>query len=246
MRAAGNQPSLKWYAIIHQSGLVFCIFLILVSCAALPKIEPFRSPLPEGGEIRCIRPYVTEKWQLVHSVKAVLPNDLRQSMIGTIIVSPEQNSVHCVLLSIEGLVILDAVYDQEVTVNRAVPPFDKPAMIEGLIDDVRLLFLKPSGMLTEFGFSEDFSTICRYRSEDERTVDVIVHPDGSWEIKQYDSSARMERSVRGFFVEKNQTEGVSGKMVPQRLELTAHGFVGYKLSLDLIEAVPLFSQGFSE
>ncbi|MFH2064258.1 MAG: hypothetical protein ABIK15_03535 [Pseudomonadota bacterium] len=246
MKASGNQPSLKRYAAIHQSSLLFCILLILVSCASLPKIEPFRLPLPAGEEIRCRQPYLTGKWQLVHSVKAVLPNGLRQSMIGTIIVSPERNTVHCVLLSIEGLVLVDAVYDQEVIVNRAVPPFDEPEVVAGLIDDVRLLFLKPSGMPTEIGFSEKRSTICRYRSGEGRTVDVIAHPDGNWEIRQYGSSDRMERSVRGFFVEKNRTDGGSGEIVPERLELTAHGFVGYKLSLDLIEAIPLSSQGFPE
>jgi len=32
--------------------------------------------------------------------------------------------------------------------------------------------------------------------------------------------------------------------VPERLELTAHGFLGYKLSLDLIESVRLTARNY--
>ena len=245
MKSSGNQTAFKWVPITGKIGLLITTFLILVSCAALPSIQPFRLPLREGHQTICGHPFVTQKWQLVHSVKAVLPNGLPQSMIGTVIVSPEQNTVHCVLLSIEGLVLLDVVYDQQVIVNRAVPPFDESEMAAGLIRDVQLLLLKPAGILFEFGTMEDQSTICRYRNEEGNTIDVIVHPDRNWEIKQYGSSDRLERSARGLLAEEQKTAD-SGEMIPQRLELTAHGFVGYKLSLDLLEAIPLSSQGLSE
>jgi hypothetical protein len=245
MKFLGNQGQLQYDRAIGKWGLLLSVLLISASCSSLPEIQPFRSPLPEGSENRCEQPFVKNKWQFVHSIRVVLPDGQRQSMIGTIIVAPERNTVHCILMSIEGLVLLDAVYDQKVTVNRAVPPFDEPEMVQGLIGDVRLLFLKPEGVPTASGVVGDRSAICRYKNGDGSTVDVIVQLDGNWQIDQYSSFDFIQRSVQGIFAEDHQT-GNLGELIPERLELVAHGFMGYKLSMNLIEAIPLFSQGLSE
>ncbi|MBA4368783.1 MAG: hypothetical protein C0403_14245 [Desulfobacterium sp.] len=245
MKPLGNPEFLRYYQAIGKYGLLLSVFLISTSCSSLPEIQPFRPPLPKGSETRCEQPFVKNKWQFVHSIRAVLPNGQRQSMIGTIIVTPERNMVHCILMSIEGLVLLDIVYDQKVIVNRAVPPFDEPEMNQGLIWDVRLMFLKPEGVRTASGVVGEWSTICRYTNEDGSTVDVIVQPNGNWQIDQYSSFDFLQRSVQGFFVEDHHT-GVLGEVIPERLELIAPGFMGYKLSMNLIEAIPLFSQGLSE
>lgn len=240
--AAANQPSHRRFPAAATCGLFICFLMLLMSCAKLPKIQPAASSLPEGYAGLCDRPFVSDRWQFVHSVKAVLPNGLHQTMIGTTIVSPRENRIQCILLSIEGIVLLDVVSDWQVTVNRAVPPFDDPEMAQGMVRDVRLLFLKPAGMLIESGTAEDQAVICRYRDENENTIDVVVRPEGDWEIRSYDPSNRRDRLVQSFFSE-NQKNDSSGMSVPERLELTAYGFVGYKLTLDLIEAVPLFGQG---
>ncbi len=245
MKLLGNPGFLRYYQAIGRYGLVLSVFLIAASCSSLPEIQPFRPPLPKGSENRCEQPFVKNKWQFVHSIRAVLPDGQRQSMIGTIIVAPDRNTVHCILMSIEGLVLLDAVYDQKVIVNRAVPPFDEPGMVQGLIGDVRLMFLKPEGVRTASGVLGDRATICRYTNEDGITVDVIVQLDGNWRIDQYSPFDFLQRSVQGFFAEDHQT-GALGEVIPERLELIAPGFMGYKLSMKLIEAVPLFSQGLSE
>ncbi len=245
MKPIGIPGILRYDPAIGKYALLISVFLIVASCSSLPEIQPFRPPLPKGSENRCEQPFVKNKWQFVHSIRAVLPNGQRQSMIGTIIVAPERNRVHCILMSIEGLVLLDAVYDQKVIVNRAVPPFDEPGMVQGLIWDVRLMFLKPEGVSTGSGVVEERSAICRYKNGDGSTVDVIVQLDGNWRIDQYSSFDFIQRSVQGFFAEDHQT-GVLGEFIPERLELVAHGFMGYKLSMNLIEAIPLFSQGLSE
>lgn len=245
MKPIGNPGFLRYDPAIGKYGLLLSVFLIVASCSSLPEIQPFRPSLPKGSENRCEQPFVKNKWQFVHSIRAVLPDGQRQAMIGTIIVTPERNMVHCILMSIEGLVILDIVYDQKVIVNRAVPPFDEPEMNQGLIGDVRLLFLKPEGVPTASGVVGDRSAICRYKNGDGSTVDVIVQLDGNWQIDQYSSFDFIQRSVQGIFTEDHQT-GVLGEFIPERLELVAHGFMGYKLSMNLIEAIPLFSQGLSE
>jgi hypothetical protein len=199
----------------------------------------------EGDEIPCERPFLKNKWQLVHSIKAVLPDGQRQSMIGTIILTPATGTVHCILMSIEGIVLLDILYGQKVIVNRAIPPFDQPDIYKGLINDVRLLFLKPDGIRTTVGSVGGRSTICRYKKKDGMTIDVITHPSGNWEIKQYNWFDQLQRSVRADFLTHDEI-WKSGETIPKRLELTASGFLGYKLSLDLIEAVPLMPQEVSE
>jgi len=245
MKLLGNPGRLQYDRAIGKWGRLLSVLLISASCSSLPEIQPFRSPLPEGSENRCEQPFVKNKWQFVHSIRAVLPDGQRQSMIGTIIVAPERNTVHCILMSIEGLVLLDAVYDQKVTVNRAVPPFDEPGMVQGLIGDVRLMFLRPEGVRTASGVVGERSAICRYTDKDGSTVDVIVQPNGNWRIDQYSSFDFLQRSVQGVFAEDHQTD-VLGEVIPERLELIAPGFMGYKLSMKLIEAVPLFSKGLSE
>ena len=240
--AAENQPSFQRFPAAVACGLLICSLLLLVSCAELPKIRTAAAPLPGGYADLCDRPFVKDRWQFVHSVKAVLPDGSYQSMIGTTIVSPREDRIQCVLLSIEGIVLLDAVSDQKVTVNRAVPPFDDPEMIQGMIRDVRLLFLKPAGRLAELGIGDSQAAVCRYRDENDNTVDVVIRPEGDWEIRTYTPSNRKERLVRSFFPENHTVDGAIIS-VPERLELTAHGLVGYKLTLDLIEAVPLFAQG---
>ena len=240
--AVDSHRSFRGFPANATCGLLICILLLLISCAELPEIRPVASPLPKGYIDVCNRPFVSGRWQFVHSVKAVLPNGLHQSMIGTTIVSPQENRIQCILLSIEGIVLLDVVSDRQVTVNRAVPPFDDSEMVQGMIRDVRLLFLKPAGMLAESGTGEDQNAVCRYRDENANTIDVIIRPEGDWEIRTYTPSNRKDRLVQAFFPE-NQTVDGSGAAIPKRLELTAYGFVGYKLTLDLIEAVPLFAQG---
>jgi len=230
---------------IGNGCILFCLGLILVSCAALPKIQSSRSSLSDGDDIRCELPFVKNRWQFVHSIKAVLPNGQRQSMIGTIIVTPETQTIQGVLMSIEGIVLLDVLYDQTLIVNRAIPPFDQPEIYQGLIDDIRLLFLKPDGNRIACGQAGEGAAICRYRKQDGMTVDVTVGLDGKWKIDQYSRNDRLERTVRADFF-RNPDLGKSGEGIPARLELTAHGFLGYKLSLDLIEAVPLTPQGLSE
>lgn len=245
MKLLRNPGQLQYDCAFGKWGLLLSVLLISASCSSLPEIQSIRLPVPEGSENRCEQPFVKNKWQFVHSIRAVLPDGQRQSMIGTIIVTPERNAVHCVLMSIEGLVLLDAVYDQKVIVNRAVPPFDEPGMIHGLIGDVRMLFLRPEGVHLAAGSFGDRSVVCRYADRDGGTVDVIVKPDANWQIDHYSQFDFLQRSAHGYD-DKDHPAGELKEAIPERLELVAYGLMGYKLTMNLIEAIPLFSQGLSE
>jgi len=109
-------------------SLIIIIFIVLgISCARLPKINPPPGPsldpaldpsdpsFDKSGALKieseCALPFVKNKWQLVHSIKATLPDGKRETLIGTIIVSPDEKTIHSVLTTIEGIVLIEAFYD---------------------------------------------------------------------------------------------------------------------------------------
>lgn len=231
------------FFLMWKLSILFMILGISTSCARLPDIYPQDSSPASKVKLKCDQPFLRNKWQIVHSIKAVLPNDQREIMIGTIILNPEKEIIHCVITSIEGIVLLETVYNKNVIINRAVPPFDSADIAAGLMNDIRLIFLKPEGALIESGLTDSGSNICRYEKDDGMTVDVIVFPEGGWEINQYDSCFGLNRTVKAEFMTKHEPMEMKDN-VPERLKLTAHGFMGYKLSLDLIESVRLTARDY--
>ena len=126
---------------------VLCAATLLsgVSCGTPHRLEPLSSIIIPGSESRCAAPFVTENWQFIHSVEAALAGGGAVSVIGVTNVYPEGRVAHCVIMTVEGFVLFDAVYDQEVRVERGIPPFDSKAFAEGLMRDIALVFFKPSG-----------------------------------------------------------------------------------------------------
>jgi hypothetical protein len=140
-------------------------------------------------------------------------------------------------MTIEGLVVFDARYDQELVIHRAVAPFDQEGFAAGLISDIQLIFFMPQGPLVETGNDPNGASVCRYQNPDGRIVDLVIHGDRSWQIRQYSQQLRLTRTVTAFFSQENPAEEQAA--MPDRLELTAHGVAGYNLIMDLVEAVPL-------
>jgi len=64
------------------------------------------------------------------------------------------------------------------------------------------------------------------------TVDVVVHEDNGWEIRQYDRDDSLIRSLK---TDPDSRPAEKGP-IPSRLKLTASGPAEYALTLDLIEA----------
>jgi hypothetical protein len=218
-----------------------CILLsvgcILISCSALPTLQPLdRAARTELPQI-CQRLFPRGKWQFVHSIEAVMPGGQRGLVMGVTVVSSRDDSAHCVLLTIEGLVVFDARYDKQLVVNRAVAPFDKEGFAAGLISDIRLIFFLPQGPLVETGNDPNGASVCRYQNPDGRTVDIVIDTDHTWRISQYNPQQRLSRTVDAFFT-KPESDG-NGPGFPDRLELRAHDAAGYTLIMDLVEAVPL-------
>jgi hypothetical protein len=225
---------------MRSLSLLFCIGCILVSCSTLPSLHPpdraARMELPS----LCHRLFPDGKWQFVHSIEAVMPGGQRSLIMGVTVISSRDKSTHCVLMTIEGLVVFDARHHQQLVINRAVAPFDHERFAAGLISDIQLIFFKPEGSLVETGNDPNGASVCRYQKPDGRLVDLVIDADDTRHIRQYSAQGRLSRTVDAFF--SNQESNDDGSGFPERLELTAHGVAGYSLIMDLVEATPLTRQ----
>jgi len=158
----------------------------------------------------------------VHSIETLVHGGRSAFVTGVVVVSSRERSLRCVIMTLEGLAVFEAEWDGQLKVNRAIAPFDSKLFAQGLIEDIRLLFLRPPGSPLESGILENGSSICRYRVPEEGIVDVVSQEEGRWEIRRYAADFKLLRTLR---------------IAPDTVELTAHGPRGYKLNMNLLEAV---------
>ncbi len=199
----------------------------ILSCAGLPRITP--ADTREAADLvrKSRAPFLKGNWRLVHSIQGTFPGGSKADMIGISLASPDTGKLRCILMAIEGLVLLDAEYDAKLVINRGLGPFARPEMVMGMIRDIRLMLFSPPGTADTAGMLADGSRACRYRSED-GDLYVIMKEGGTIELRAYDRSSRLLRTVRFM---KSRPDGM-----PERIELDSAGMVGYSLRLDLIEA----------
>ncbi|MFH0975713.1 MAG: hypothetical protein V1874_08000 [Spirochaetota bacterium] len=202
--------------------LLFAAAVLFLSCKSLPVIEHpgrYKEHMAAGF-------YLKDKYQLTHSIKAELPNGDRLLLIGVTSVDPAQRSIRAVMMSVEGLVLLDAsLGNNAVTVNRAIPAFESSDFVKALMDDLKLIYFAPEARSPVYGKQPDGKSIARFGCADGTTIDVITQ-GGETKINKYDSSYGLTRTVN--------IMQLNSKGLPQRLELVAHGLFGYTLFLELI------------
>jgi hypothetical protein len=214
----------------------FILLMVLMpaACGHLPEIRTVDDSTAASRTAGCADIFPRGQWQLVHVIEIFPPAGSKQTVLGIIQISSELRTFRCVLMSIEGLVLFEADFDGAVTIQRAIPPLDKPGMAEGIVRDISLLFLAPEQPCIAAGLSRNAAWICRYPSSDQGYQDIILYPDGRWEIRRYDQSRRLTRTVAPIAREDLNVDGW-----PSRVALKAHGFGGYRLRMRLTEAVSL-------
>ncbi len=218
------------------------ILMAMASCGRLPQIYPLNpSQVPELRDA-CDLPFPIGKWRFVHSVEATMLNR-KGVLMGVTVISPDENSVHCVMMTIEGFVLFDAQYDGNLVINRGVPPFDSESFAKGLMDDIRLTLFRPDGAFIGSGTLDSGTQVCRYQNADGGGTDVIPHPpdapDAAWEIRLYGGNAALKRKVTAC---PQPQSSENQDTIPGKLEITAYGPLGYALTLELIQAESLGSQ----
>jgi hypothetical protein len=210
-----------------KAALLILALPACVACAALPRIIPAGEDEKSGIMKKCGSPFLSGPWRLVHSIDGTLPGGATATMIGVTVAYPDSGRLRCTLMSIEGLVLLDAEYDAKLVIKRGIGPLADPDLVMGMIRDIRLMLFRPSGPCAEAGTLEGGNALCRYRA-DEGTVDVMMRKDGGIGVVSYGSSLKPSRTLL--------LSGLRADGLPRRIDLAASGAFGYSLRLDLIDA----------
>lgn len=211
------------------------LLILPVACAGLPEIRPPADGDTARREAVCADIFPQGQWQFAHAVQARPPGGSQTTMIGLIRMSSEERTFECAMVTLEGVLLFEAHYENgAITVRQAVPPMDTPGLAEGLIADILLIFFTPESPPAAAGLLPDRATICRYPVAEQGTQDIIVDPEGRWEIRRYDADNRLVRTIT-----TDGTEVTSANGFPSRVYLEARGTARYRLHLSMMEAIPL-------
>jgi len=210
---------------------------LITACSSLPKINPVGSTALSPPLRECRQIFPQGSWQFLHAIEATMPGGKKGTLMGVTIISSHDKTVQSVILTIEGMVLFDARYNQKLVINRAVPPFDSQSFAQGLMQDIRLIFFEPRGPLIDSGILENQAAVCRYQNPDGQIVDILHRTNDSWGIRLYTKSLRLNRTVDIFFNKQRADPNHSG--IPERFELRAHGYPGYTLVMRLLEAISI-------
>ncbi len=213
--------------------LLIAVGLVLaLACSRLQRIPLAPEGLPaEGFCEKSAVVFPLGKWQVLHSIKAELPGGAHFTAMGVTVFSSGLRTHRSVIMTFEGFVVFDAEYDGRLIVHRALPPFDSPHLADGLMEDIRLIFFKPSGQVVAAGKVNGGATVCRHETPDGGRIDIARTRAGQWELRRYDSEGLLARTVRPLAAPGE------GERFPGTVVLTAYGEQGYKLTLTLVEAV---------
>jgi hypothetical protein len=212
--------------------------LLLMACHSLPPLVPAEQAPLDMATV-CAAAFPHHAWRMVHTITMDLPGRRKGVMLGVVSLSPASGTIECALLSIEGLRLFEARDDGSITTRRALPPFDRPALAEGMMQDIRLLFFSPPGEPIATGLNPSGNPACRYDLTD-GFLDVIQTPEGSYLLERYD---RGQRLIRRAEIRQCRPAGAEGKEpVPCRIHLEAMGANAYRLDLDLVEARPVLDE----
>jgi hypothetical protein len=207
------------------------LLLALAACAHRPAFQSVDAGRAAPIAVACRSCFLEGRWQLVHTIQAHLPGGRQTTLTGAVVLSTADRSVHCVLMTLEGVVLFDALdQDGHLTVSRALGPFANDHFAEGLVADIRFMFLAPDGGMAAAGHFGDGDAGCRYPAAGDRTLDLIVRP-GGWQLRQYDPSGRLRRTLTA--------DGAEAGAPAPHMTLEAAGSPGYRLSMTLVDAVPL-------
>jgi len=215
-------------------------FLINAGCAGLPPIIPLdNSPAPDeqslSHELNELFP--SDSFQFVHAIELTMPGGHSAMLMGVVNIHPRCRAIHCVIMTLEGLVLFEADHTSEAfTIHRAIPPFDSQALARGLVSDIELIFFKPQGRLDAWGKLENKNTILRFSEPDSKTIDIIISPDRTvWTQNLRTGSHRVKRGVKYVFTQPQTATNSQLFVFPQSITLTAAFPSRYTLTMTLTD-----------
>ncbi len=212
--------------------LIAVTLAMTTACARLPEIQLPKGYAPLPSHVRCREVFPQGRWQVHHAIEANVPGGGKTVLTGVTVLDSRKRTIETALLTVEGFVLFRGRWDGELTVDRAIAPFDRPGLAEGLMDDLRLLFFAPRGRLCQSGQMTPGERVCRYCQVD-ATIDILVRFDAFRQIRQYDARHRLRRTI-----DIQAMSAVDGAPFAKELTLRRRGLLGYQLNLTLLEAIP--------
>lgn len=214
--------------------LLAYIFLT-AACSRLPEIKPAAGDLRYDLSKKCRAIFPQDKWQFTHAIEAAYPGGGEKLLMGVTVVDASRRTIDAVLMTVEGMVLLQARLDTTLHVQRVLPPFDREGFAAGLLADTRLIFMAPDAESVQTGAIKasaktDAQPGCRYQGDDGMITDILPGTGNDWRIARYNQRGSLTRTVSA------RTAGGQVEF-PGRMRLTAPGPAGYTLKLKLIDAV---------
>ena len=212
---------------------LFIGIIFLASCSTMPAINPPILPAAQKN-LTCPSPFLKEKYQLIHAIEITAAGNAQGGIIGVTVADPSNRFVSCAIMTAEGMVLLEAQSEAEkLSIHRALPPFDSGDFAKNMIDDIKLTFFTPEGLMQKKGNLPDGSTACRWQEKNGDFTYVIASKPGSTEIKKYSACGNLKRHIK-----LTQTAGNAYSII----ELQGSELINYTLLMTLIEAQPAESK----
>lgn len=206
------------------------VFLLLLSCCMLFQCahqeKPYLLEVNSKIQKECLSIFPEKTFRAVHKIEANFPFGGFSAFIGITEIHPDTGLIKIVLLSPEGITLLDAEsLGSEITINSGIPPLNKKDYANKLASDIRFLFIKPEGELVGAGKDQDGSSCCIWIKGDVKTelrdvkgTIVLTENFGDSKVVRI---AEFQRPVSG--------------MLYKNIILQTKGIIGYRLSLELIQ-----------
>jgi len=216
--------------------LLFQICL-LVSCSTIPAIKPLDVKQSTDIKHKCSLFFPKHPQQFVHSIEASMPGGKKGFMIGITQIFPAKKKIHCIMMTIEGLILFEAVYDKDLEIRRGISPFDSVDFAKGLINDIGFIFFKPN-LFLKAGVMENSDRVCRYKNDVHTIIDIIINsrqdinPLLYLTMHQYQNQ-KLTRTVNAYY-NKNSDLSITMEF-PSEIKLISHTFPEYSLKLKLVE-----------
>lgn len=205
--------------------------LLILSCSNLPIIHQMSSDIYISKNNVCPSPFIKNKFQLVYAIEIQIKNQFQGSIIGATLIDPSVESVSCVIMTPEGMVIFEAETRPNLfKVNRALPPFDSTEFSKKIIEDIKMVFLAPAAELQQKGFLTNGLFVCRYLKENGDLIDIIKNESKGTEVNYYSSHGYLKRHIElSKIVMNNVHESIS-------LQGKVSEIMDYTLIMTLIDA----------
>jgi hypothetical protein len=88
---------------------LLCTSLFIISCSRLPNIYPADGSAQLQLHKKCRHLFPTGNWQFFHTIEVTMPGGKKSVVTGLTVISSKDKTIRSVIMTIEGLVLFDAI-----------------------------------------------------------------------------------------------------------------------------------------